>query len=797
MPVPYNAGMKDLEKLGVFYLGKLAGPQAPKEAEPVLYDAKDLTTHGVIVGMTGSGKTGLGIGLIEEAAIDGIPTIAIDPKGDLGNLLLTFPNLAPADFAPWVEEGASAEEAAAAWSKGLASWGEGPERIKKFRDAVDLAIYTPGSSAGRSISILRSLAVPPAAVMDDEDARREKINGTVSGLLALLAIDADPLRSREHILMARLVETAWAAGKDLDLPGLIRDIQKPPFERMGVVDVESFYPAKDRGGLAMSLNNLLASPGFAAWLTGDPLDVQRLLWTPEGKPRVSILSIAHLSDSERMFFVTLLLNELVAWMRGQSGTTSLRALFYMDEVFGFFPPVANPPAKTPMLTLLKQARAFGVGCVLATQNPVDLDYKGLSNAGTWFLGRLQTERDKARVIEGLEGASASAGKSFDKSAMEQTLAGLGKRVFLMNNVHEDAPVLFETRWTLSFLRGPLTKKQIQVLMAPQKSAASAPTVAAKLAAATDARPPVPAGVKEAFLPWRGAAAPGERLVYRPSLLGIAKLHFVDAKAQVDAWADASLLAPVAEGDDLWDASEDLGAKPELESQPDAKGGFDVLPSAASQAKSYAAWSKDLSECLYRTKTLDLRRCAALRLSAKAGESEGDFKVRVTHAAHEARDAAVAALRQKYAAKLDVLAGQEQRATDRVAREQSQVQQQTIQTAISVGATVLGALFGRKTLSTATLGRASTAARGVSRTMKEREDVGGANESLESVRARRAGIEAELQTEIGRLTAANDPDQLAIETTSVRPRKSDVTVEGVSLIWVPHWVGDGGRARPAR
>jgi hypothetical protein len=788
--------MKDFEKLGVFYLGRRAGSGAAKEPEPVLYDARDLTTHGVIVGMTGSGKTGLGIGLIEEAAIDGIPTIAVDPKGDLGNLLLTFPDLAPADFAPWVEEGVSAEETAAAWAKGLAAWGEGPDRIRKFRDAVDLSIYTPGSSAGRSISILRSLAKPQAAVMDDDDARREKIGGTVSGLLALLSIEADPLRSREHILIATLVEAAWTAGRDVDLAGLIRDIQKPPFARVGVVDVESFYPAKDRAQLAMSLNNLLASPGFASWLAGEPLDIQRLLYTSAGKPRVSILSIAHLSDSERMFFVTLLLNELVSWMRGQTGTTSLRALFYMDEVFGFFPPVANPPAKTPMLTLLKQARAYGLGCVLATQNPVDLDYKGLSNAGTWFLGRLQTERDKARVIEGLEGASASAGKGFDRQAMEATLAGLGKRVFLMNNVHEDAAVLFETRFTLSFLRGPLTRKQIQLLMAPQKAAADAPVAATRVVAAPGARPAVPANVKEAFFPWRGAARADERLVYRPSLVGTAKVHFVDAKVQVDAWTDAVLLAPVAEGG-VWDAAEDLGGMPELETAPDERGGFDSLPAVASQPASYAAWAKDLAECLYRTRTLDLRRCRPLDLVARAGESEGEFKVRVGQGAREARDAAVAALRKKYAAKLETLTAQEQRAADRVSREQAQVSQQTLQTAISVGATVLGALFGRKTLSSATLGRASTAARGVSRTLKEREDVGGANESLETVRARRATIEAELQAEIERLTAADAPDQVAIETSSVRPRKSDIAVSGVALVWVPHWVGKDGSARPAR
>jgi hypothetical protein len=787
--------MKDFEKLGVFYLGKRAGPGAPSEPELILYDSKDLTTHGVIVGMTGSGKTGLGIGLIEEAAIDGIPTIAVDPKGDLGNLLLTFPKLAPADFAPWVEDGVSAEQTAAAWTKGLAAWGEGPERIQKLRDAVDLAIYTPGSSAGRSISILRSLAAPPPAVMDDEDARLEKINGTVSGLLALLSIEADPLRSREHILLARLVEAAWGAGKDLDLAGLIRDIQKPPFERVGVVDVDSFYPAKDRAQLAMSLNNLLASPGFTAWLTGEPLDVQRLLFTEAGKPRVSILSIAHLSDSERMFFVTLLLNEIVAWMRGQTGTSSLRALFYMDEVFGFFPPVANPPAKTPMLTLLKQARAFGVGCVLATQNPVDLDYKGLANAGTWFLGRLQTERDKARVIEGLEGASAAAGKGFDKQAMEATLAGLGKRVFLMNNVHEDAPVLFETRWTLSFLRGPLTKKQIQALTA--KSPQDTSKAGAPASAAAGARPPVPAGVKEAFLSPRSAAQPGERLVYRPSILGIAKLHFVDTKAQVDVWQDTALIAPIADGAAAWDDAEPLGERPELAAEPEAGGGFDTLPAAASQARSYAAWSGALADNLYRTKTLDLRRCPALRLSAKAGESDGDFKARVALAAREARDAAIEALRKKYAAKLDTLTGQEQRAADRVSREQAQVSQQTVQTAISVGATVLGALFGRKTFSSATLGRAATAARGVSRTIQERGDVGGANESLESVRARHAAAEAELQKEIEEIAAANDPERLAVETTSVKPRKSDTSVSAVSLVWAPYWIGDGGSSRPAR
>ncbi len=286
----------------------------------------------------------------------------------------------------------------------------------------------------------------------------------MTSLLGLVGVEADPVKSREHILVSTILRVAWTEGRDLDLAGLIQQIQSPPVKRVGVLDVEAFFPSKDRFALAMTLNNLLAAPGFAAWMEGEPLDVQSLLYTPEGKPRVSIFSIAHLGDAERMFFVSLLLNQMVGWMRNQSGTTSLRALVYMDEIFGYFPPVANPPSKQPLLTLLKQARAFGVGVVLATQNPVDLDYKGLSNAGTWFIGRLQTERDKARVLDGLEGAAAGAGGRFDRGKMEETIAGLGNRIFLMNNVHEDAPVVFETRWAMSYLRGPLTRDQIKTLM---------------------------------------------------------------------------------------------------------------------------------------------------------------------------------------------------------------------------------------------------------------------------------------------------------------------------------------------
>ncbi|MBT8484534.1 MAG: DUF87 domain-containing protein, partial [Phycisphaerae bacterium] len=473
--------MKNYEKLGAFYLGReydLAHGRLLDDL--LLYDAKDLTTHAVCVGMTGSGKTGLCVTLLEEAAIDGIPTIAIDPKGDLGNLMLTFPKLRAEDFRPWVDPNeagrkgmtpdAYASDRAKLWKKGLKDWDQDGERVERFRRSAEVAIYTPGSTAGIPLTVLRSFKAPPPELRADAEAMQERITSAVSGLLALLGIEADPIRSREHILLANILAQAWSAGRDLDLAALIAEIQSPPFDRIGVMDLESFFNARDRFELAMTLNNLLASPGFGVWMSGEPLDIQRLLYTEDGRPRIAVLSIAHLSEAERMFFVTVLLNEMVAWMRTQSGTSSLRALLYMDEIFGFFPPTANPPSKRPMLTLLKQARAYGLGVVLATQNPVDLDYKGLSNTGTWFLGRLQTERDKQRVLEGLEGASAAAGTDFDRGRIEAILAGLGSRVFMMNNVHDDEPVLFHTRWALSYLRGPLTRDQIKTLMEPRKSA---------------------------------------------------------------------------------------------------------------------------------------------------------------------------------------------------------------------------------------------------------------------------------------------------------------------------------------
>ncbi len=805
--------MADYEKLGVFYLGRRWDPKSRKTLpELLLYDSKDLTTHGVCVGMTGSGKTGLCIGLLEEAAIDGIPALAIDPKGDLANLALTFPSLSPADFLPWVDPDEAkkqgltpaqlAEKTAATWKKGLADWDEDGARITRFREACEVAIYTPASRAGRPLALLRALTAPPQAVLDDEEALRARVQGAVSGLLALAGIQSDPMQGREHILLSQLVQRAWSGGHDLDLAGLIQGVQRPSFDKVGVLDLESFYPAKDRAGLALALNNVLASPGAAAWADGEPLDIQKLLWTAEGKPRIAVLSIAHLSDAQRMFFVTTLLSEVLAWMRTQSGTGSLRALVYMDEIFGYFPPSAAPPSKLPMLTLLKQARAFGVGILLATQNPVDLDYKGLANAGTWFIGRLQTERDKLRVLDGLQGAMDAASHAFDRQEMDRLLSGLGSRVFLLNNVHEDAPELFQTRWTLSYLRGPLDKDQIKLLAGQQGQGGTATaeskdpsTRPVAVPSAAGRRPVLPAGIPEAFLP----ATPGSgALSYRPAILGQARLHYVDKKAAVDAWQSMALLAPVDGTAAQWDEASELPADAgtRLGSAPAEGAAFEEPPAAVTNAGAWAEWKRSLAAALYQSRPLKLYRCDALDEVSTPGESVAEFKGRLSHSGREQRDADVEALRKRWAPRLQTLQNAVQRAQKGLADQQSQASGQTLDTVVTVGTTLLGAFLGRKTLSVTNLNRARTALRSGSRTVKERQDVGSAQQQLESAKKQLADAEAEFQEDTEKLEASAAPEALTVVEFTVPPRKSDIAVGNLLLAWTPWRTGPDGVPAPA-
>jgi hypothetical protein len=802
----------EYEKLGAFFLGKEYDLDTrTRHDDLVLVDAKDFTTHAVIIGMTGSGKTGLGIGLLEEAAIDHIPVIAIDPKGDLGNIALTFPSLSPGDFRPWIDPQqattagqtpeAFAEAQAALWSKGLAGWGQDGERIQRLRDAADVSIYTPGSSAGRPISLLRGFTAPPPIVRDDVEAFAERVNATATGLLALLGIDADPITSREHILLSNILAHAWQQGTDLDLALLIGAIQSPPFAQIGVMPVDSVFPAKDRSAFAMRLNNLLAAPGFQAWMQGEPLDAASLFYTPAGKPRVSVVSIAHLGDAERMFFVTMLLADIIAWMRQQPGTGSLRAILYIDELFGYMPPVANPPSKQLLLTLLKQARAFGLGVVVATQNPVDLDYKGLSNTGLWFIGRLQTERDKARVMDGLAGASGGA--PFDRAAMERTISGLGKRVFLMHSVHENAPTTFETRWAMSYLAGPMTREQIRrlrdagveatpatapttpvALQAAVWSPAAATTAAAAPAPANGpARPPIlPPDITQVWLPARSANA-----TWHPAVLGVADVTYTQARLGVAEQRRGAWLAPLDE--DM--LALDWGTAGEVDVDVNALGrdaqpgaAFDPVPSLAANPKSYAAWSRALQKFVSTNDGVTLYQSKALKLVSHVGEGEGAFRARLQLAAREAGDARVEATRKKYAARLQAAAEKVRRTEAAIETHEARATQAKLDSAISIGSAVLGALFGRKKVSASTLGKAGTAARSMGRAQSQSGNVARATETFEAAQQELADLEARVAEELQLEAAAYDALAEQLEEITVRPKSSDVHVQFVALAWVP-------------
>ncbi|MDD4322575.1 MAG: hypothetical protein PHG26_03265 [Dehalococcoidales bacterium] len=824
--------MENYEKLGVFYLGKNYDLKSKKTQEQmVLYDSKDLVTHAVCVGMTGSGKTGLCVSLIEEAAMDGIPAICIDPKGDLTNLLLTFPDLKPEDFLPWINSDDArkkgltdlefAVKQAELWKNGLASWGQSGERIRRLKQSADFNIYTPGSTAGIPVSIIKSFDAPPRAIIEDNELFHERISTTATSLLGIIGMDVDPITSREHILISTLLRDAWSKGQNMSIAGLISQIQAPSVSRIGVMDLDSFFPAKDRFALALAFNNLLAAPGFSTWLEGEALDIQSILYTPEGKPRIAIFSIAHLSDPERMFFVSLLLNQILGWTRTQSGTTSLRAIVYMDEIYGFIPPVANPPSKTPFLTMLKQARAFGVGVVLATQNPVDLDYKGLSNAGTWFIGRLQTERDKMRMLDGLEGIAASSGKKWDSSGMEQTLAGLTSRVFLLNNVHDDSPVIFQTRWAMSYLRGPLTRNQIKKLMDPvlstrvlsdaspaqinpvyrQPEAKSIPVsrLDSQQSVSVHGRPVLPPKIEQYFIPLRGRQPSGAGLFYRPEVVGSAKIHFTSVKAGVNIVKDAFYRSTVSDAPIAvdWEAAEEVDiAINDLESSTVNEADYGDVPAVAMKQSSFTSWGRDLTGWLYRKEQIEVFRSPGLKEYSLPDESERDFRVRLQQKARERRDEATDKLRRKYETKHASLQEQLRRAQAVVDREKEQAKQQKVQTALNFGSTILGAFLGSKVISAGTLSKAKSTMSGMSRTMKEAKDIERAKETVEATRNKIEKLENDFKADIEALADKIDPSSEELEKVAVRPAKKDITLQLIALGWFPYWKTRDGLLEPA-
>ncbi|MFZ1754555.1 MAG: DUF87 domain-containing protein [Caldilineaceae bacterium] len=840
------------ERLGAFYLGAEIDPATGEQTNtPINYDARDLTTHAVCVGMTGSGKTGLCIGLLEEAAIDKVPALIVDPKGDLTNLLLQFPDLLPDDFRPWINaddarrKGQTVEEYAEAtadlWRKGLADWGQDGSRIQMLKDSVDYTVYTPGSDAGIPVSILGSLAAPTLSFDTHAETLRDRISGTTSALLGLVGIDADPILSREAILLSNIFEHFWRKGEDLDLAKLILSIQTPPVRQVGVFDVDTFFPQKDRFGLAMAFNNLMAAPTFQAWLEGDPLDIDRLFFTAEGKPRHSIFYIAHLSDSERMFFVTLLLEALVTWMRGQTGTTSLRALLYFDEIFGFFPPVQEPPSKKPLLTLLKQARAFGLGSVLVTQNPVDIDYKGLTNAGTWFIGKLQAERDKDRVLQGLKGAIAEAGRSADAVDYDALITALSSRVFLMNNVHEDGPVLFHTRWVMSYLRGPLTRPQVRELMAPKKAALAAqaashvesaptpqvrqtvqesvPAVTAPIPApAQPAEPSAPKGfspiqatldpsVAQAYLPvdmsrsravkvvaddaGRAIDVKAVQMIYEPAVLGAATVRFLDRAKRIDEKQDFMLLSPIANNTVTnidWERADALplalSALERSAAHTEASEGpfFAPVPEEINTERELRALASDLSDWLYYNKRLTITTHATLKIHQTPGESDRAFHIRLQDAARQQRDAEVDKLKSKYRTQLDRLEDRLDKYKRDLAQDEDAYGARKQQEWVSLGETVLNVFLGRR--SSRVL---STAASKRSMTSKAKSEIERTQEEIADLQKEIESLEKELEAAADEITRkwAELLDDLS--TDEVKPRRADVDVEFVAVGWMPSWL----------
>lgn len=786
--------MEDFEKIGVFYLGQIIDPKTGKDAKDLLlYDSKNLTTHAVCLGMTGSGKTGLGITILEEAGLDKIPAIIIDPKGDVSNLVLTFPDLSGKDFLPWIDEQeaerkgetpkAFADETADAWKKGLASSGESAQRIKKLQDSVEMVIYTPGNNAGVPISILSSFEAPTAEELKDAGALRDRVLSLSSSLLGLLGIDADPIKSREQILISSIIEHVWTKGGNLSIATLIQMVQKPPFTQIGALDVDTFYPQKERSELSIRINSLLASPSFRAWMEGEPLDIKQLLYTKEGKPKFAIFSIAHLSDSERMFFVTLLLNEMITWMRRQPGTSSLRAMLYMDEIFGYFPPTAMPPSKLPMITLLKQARAFGVGVVLATQNPVDLDYKGLSNCGTWFIGKLQTARDKSRVTEGLKIASNG---EIDAEMLDKLLSNIAQRTFIMRSIYEKEPVLFRTRWALSYLRGPMTLAQIKTLTnasgreyvpAQQPSEDKSETVS------SNNKPIIPSDIPEFFINPPGSTG---GVTYTGQVFGTGKLHFVNTKSNIDAWREIFWAAPADDDGQsiLWDKGKN---NPELKSSivktQSAKAQFGELPPGLLQVKNYTAFKKSFDAFLYQTQELTILQVPELSLTSKVDESEGDFKARVTIALRENRDTMAQKLRDKYADKIAALTKKLKSSEEKVSERKQKKIWQIAETVISFLSTLLGALLGRG-ITKGTINQAGTSFKRASKTVLDQQQASQAEDDAKSTQEQLDNLNAELQKSIDGLYTTGDIDNLKMERITVNPRKSDISIDKIGILWLP-------------
>ena len=784
------------EKLGLFYLGKDLDTSTLQQRQILtLLKNKDFTTHAAIIGMTGSGKTGLGIGLIEEAAMDNIPAIVIDPKGDMGDLCLSDPTFSAENFTPWVKDealskgedpAAYGEKIANIWKNGIEEWEQDSNRVKKF-NAVTKTIYTPGSSAGVSINILASLEVPPQNIMDESDTLTALLKSTVSSLLALIDIKADPINSKEYIILSQIILYSWQQKEDVSIEALIGSIINPPFKKIGILPLDSYYPQNERFELATRFNAVLASPAFASWIQGERLNIQNLLYDSDGKAKIAIFSIAHLSDNERMFFVTLLLNRYIAWMRQQSGTSSLKNILYMDEIFGFFPPGKNPPSKEPMLLLLKQARAFGVGIVLSTQNPVDLDYKGLSNIATWFVGRLQTPQDIERVIDGL---SSKSSDEFDRKKIKELLTSLPKRTFLLKSTHLDTIKLFATRWVMSYLKGPLKKDEIKLLMQKQKEQTASLHTEAK-SAQTKATEPLTQQsdyqeivTVDTSIPQYYEIDPSEQNRYTPYLKAITTISFFNQSRGIDEKEELQLELRLDENKSNLEWSEayeeDINDFTQLPTQAPTNATRLQVPKFLTKDKELKKSKKLLQDWLYHNKRLQLFRSKSPKLESKPYETLSDFKVRLQDLLNEKQNDEIEKLKERYATKEKSLQERLSRAYERLEKEEADVNSKTTDTVISIGMAVFGAFFGGRS-SSSRIG--SSLSKGA-RILKEKEDVVRAERKVQEIKESLQELFDELEEKIDKLNEKYLLQNTTIEEFSIKPRRNDIVIEKLALVWTP-------------
>jgi len=768
------------EKLGLFYLGKDVDKTTMETTEVLtLLKNKNFTTHAAIIGMTGSGKTGLGVSIIEEAAIDNIPSIIIDPKGDMGDLCLADSTFSAKNFEPWVADEAKAKDAnveyavkiSTMWKNGIESWGQSIERVEKFQN-VKKTIYTPGSSAGVAINIMSSLEIPPVEIMQDSDTFSSYLKSTTVSLLSLVGIVADPLDSKEYILLAQILTKSWLVDEDVKIETIIGKIINPSFKKIGVLPLDDFYPQDARFKLATKFNSLIASPSFSLWLKGDNLDIQKLLYDEDGKAKIAIFSISHLNDDERMFFVTLLLNKYIAWMRRQSGTSALKTLLYMDEIFGFFPPTKNPPSKEPMLLLLKQARAFGVGVVLSTQNPVDLDYKGLSNIGTWFIGRLQTTQDIERVIDGLGG---QIGSSFDKKEIKTLLANLQKRTFFLKSAHLDDIRLFSTRWVMSYLKGPLKRDEISLLMKEQKDVQSIEVETVDTLSNKNKDLAAYQNIDDSIPQYFELHASSKNSFYS-TLMAKVKVHFYSQRRGIDEEKEFTLTMELdsKQQNIRWDdAKEEIVDFEKFPHTPPSKAKFQSLPDVIMKDKGLKSATRELKDYLYQEKFLELLRCVSPKLESKADESRADFLVRLQDILSDKKEIEIEKIQIRYGKKEKVLINRLSRAKERVEKESSD----STSSMIEMGISVLGALFGK--VSPTKIGRAVSKG---GRILKEHGEMSRAEERVAQVNEDVEALEYELEDKIDALNEKYNVDNCEVETFKIKPRKTDIDIENCALVW---------------